>query len=50
MLTDKEFSERMSEENTKEEEIKKQFSPLQPTNEKISKDELIEVLHNIREN
>jgi len=50
MLTDEELSKRMREENSKEEEIKKQLSSLQPKNEKISKDELIEVLHNICEN
>ncbi|MGM7722145.1 hypothetical protein [Metabacillus sp. Hm71] len=50
MLTDEDFTKRMNEENLKEEEIKKQLSSLQPINEKMSPNEMIEVLNNVREN
>ncbi|MGM7722164.1 recombinase family protein [Metabacillus sp. Hm71] len=50
MLTDEDFTKRMNEENLKEEEIKKQLSSLHPINEKMSPNEMIEVLNNVREN
>ncbi|XQY90688.1 recombinase family protein [Metabacillus sp. HB246100] len=50
MLSDEEFTQRINEENLKEEEIKKHLSSLQPINDKMSRDELTEVLNNVREN
>ncbi|KKI88627.1 hypothetical protein WQ54_31035 [Bacillus sp. SA1-12] len=40
----------MKKKNLKEEEIKKQLSSHHPVNEKMSPNELVEVLNNVREN
>ncbi|WGG44209.1 recombinase family protein [Rossellomorea sp. DA94] len=50
MISDEDFSIRMEEENTKEEDVNKQLSSLQPAGEKMSTVDLTEILLDIKTN
>jgi site-specific DNA recombinase len=50
MLNDDDFSKRMNEESRNEEEVKTQLSSLQPSNKILNRDELVEVLKDVRKN
>ncbi|WP_034757836.1 recombinase family protein [Rossellomorea vietnamensis] len=50
MISDEDFSIRMDEENTKEEDVNKQLSSLQPSGEKMSSVDLTEILLDIKTN
>ncbi|MFC7783307.1 recombinase family protein [Rossellomorea sp. GCM10028870] len=50
MISDEDFSVRMEEENTKEEDVNKQLSSLQPAGEKMNTEDLSEILLDIKSN
>ncbi|MGM0853110.1 MAG: recombinase family protein [Bacillota bacterium] len=50
MISDEDFSIRMEEENTKEQDVNKQLSSLQPAGEKMNTEDLSEILLDIKTN
>lgn len=50
MISDEDFSVRMEEEKSKEEDVNKQLSSLQPSGEKINTEDLSEILLDIKSN
>ncbi|WP_341356588.1 hypothetical protein [Rossellomorea sp. y25] len=50
MISDEDFSVRMEEENSKEADVNKQLSSLQPAGEKMNTEDLSEILLDIKSN